>query len=64
MSIHMLVNGVMPIDVSSWVNCDSYSSNSTLRLFCTGVGISWWGGLKVSDVTVLDIIFFKVILLA
>ena len=59
----MLVNGVVPIDVSSWANWDSYSSNSDLRLFCTGVEISWRGGSKVSDITVLDIIFFKVILL-
>ena len=40
-SMDMLVNGVMPIDISSWVNCKSYSSNNNLRLFCTGVETSW-----------------------
>ena len=62
-SIDMLVSVVVPIDVSSCVNCESYSSNKDVRLFCIGVEISWHGGLKVSDVTVLDIILFKVMLL-
>ena len=64
MSIVMLVKGVVPIDVSSLVNCDSCSSNSNLRLSCIGAESLCHGGSKVSDVTVSDIIFFNVILLA
>ena len=63
-SIVMLIKGVVPMDVSSLANCDSCSSNSNLRLSCIGVESSCQGGTKVSDVTVLDIIFFSVILLA
>ena len=63
-SIVMLVKGVVPIDVSSLANCDSCSSNSSFRLSCIGVERSYHGALKVSDVTVLDIIFLNVILLA
>ena len=59
----MLVKGVVPIDISSLVNCDLYSSNSRLRLSCIGADSLCHGGSKVSDVTVLDIIFFSVILL-
>ena len=63
-SIVMLIKGVVPIDVSSLVNCDSCSSNSNLRLSCIGAKSSCQGGSKVSDETVSDIIFFSVILLA
>ena len=51
-SMDMLVSIVIPIDVSSCANCESYSSNNDVRLFCTDVEISWHGGLKVLDVTV------------
>ena len=64
MSIIMFVKGVVPIDVLSLVNCDSCSSNSNLRLSCIGVESLCQGGIKVSDVTVSDTIFFNVILLA
>ena len=64
MSTVMLVKGVVPIDVSSLANCDSCSSNSNLRLSYIGAESLCQGGSKVSDVTVLDIIFFNVILLA
>ena len=63
-SMDMLVSVVIPIDVSSFANCESYSSNNDVRLFCTDIEISWHGGLEVSDVTVLDITFFKVMLFA
>ena len=63
-SIVMLVKGVVPIDVSSLANCDACVSNSNLRLSCIGAESSCHGGSKVSDVTVLDIIFFNVTLLA
>ena len=59
-----LLMGSCQLTSHPWEKCESYSSNNNLRLFCTGVESSWQGGLKVSDVTVLDIIFFKVILLA
>ena len=61
-SIVMLVKGVVPIEVSSFVNCDSYSCNNSARSFCTAVESSCYGGLKVSGVTVSDIIFFNVML--
>ena len=64
MSVVMLVKGVVPIDVSSLVNCDSYSCNSNLRLSCIGAESSCHGRSKVSGVMVSDIIFFNVILLA
>ena len=64
MSIVILVKGVVPIDVSSMANCDLCSSYSNLRLSCIGVESSCHAGSEVSDVTVLDIIFFNVILLA
>ena len=63
-SMDMLVSIVIPRDVLSCANCESYSSNNDTRLFCTGVEISWHGGLKVLDVMVSDIIFFKVMLFA
>ena len=62
-SIVMLVKGVVPIVVSSLANCDSYSCNNNLILSCIGVESSYHGGLKVSGVTVSDIIFFSVTLL-
>ena len=43
-SIVMLVKGVVPIDVSSLVNCDSYSCKSNLRLSCISVESSCHGG--------------------
>ena len=63
-SIVMLVMGVVPIDVSSLADCDLYSCNSNLRLSCIGAESLCHGGSKVSGVTVSDIIFFNVILLA
>ena len=62
--IVMLIKGGVPIDVLSLANCDSCSSNSNLRLSCIGAESLCQGRLKVSDVAVLDIIFFNVILLA
>ena len=62
-SIVMLVKGVVPI-VSSLANCDLYSCNSNLRLSCIGAESSCHGGSKVSGITVSDIIFFNVTLLA
>ena len=54
----------MPVVVSSLANCDSYSRNSNLRLSCIGAESLCHGGSKVSGVTVSDIIFFNVTLLA
>ena len=48
-SIVMLVKGVVPIEVSSLANCDSYSCNNISRLFCTSVESSCCGRLKVSS---------------
>ena len=61
-SIVMLVKGVVPIEVSSLVDCDSYSCNNSSRSSCTAAESSWHGGLKVSGVTFSDIIFFSVTL--
>ena len=61
-SIVMLVKGVVPIEISSFVNWDSYSHNTKSWSFCTAVDSSWHGRLKVSGVTVSDIIFFNVML--
>ena len=44
------------------MNWDSYSWGNKSRSFCTAVDSSWHGGLKASDVTVSDIIFFNVML--
>ena len=63
-SMDILVSIVVPIDVSSCANCESYSSNRHVRLFSTDGKISWCSGLMVSDVTVSDIIFCKVTLSA
>ena len=63
-SIVMLVRGVVPIEVSSFVNWDSYSCSKVLS-FCWIVwDNSWQGGLKVSGVTVSAIIFLNVTLFA
>ena len=61
-SIVMLIKGVMPIVVLSLANCDSYSCNNNVRSSCIVAESSCHGGLKVSGVTVSDIIFFSVIL--
>ena len=63
-SMDILVSVVVPMDVSSCANCESYSSSRAVRLFHDEGDNSWRGGLKVSDVTVSDIIFCKVTLLA
>ena len=63
-SIVMLVKGVVPIVVSSLVNCDSYSCNNNLRLSCIVAESSCHGGLKLSGVMVSDIIFFSLTLFA
>ena len=56
-SIIMLVRGVVPIEVSSFANCDSYSCSNNSSSFQTAVDNSWCGGSKVSGVTVSTIIF-------
>ena len=61
-SIVMLVKGVVPIVVSSSVNCYSYSCSKSLRLSCTAAESSCCGGLKVSGVMVSDIISFSAML--
>ena len=55
-SIVMLVRGVVPIEVSSFMNWDLYSLSNSSSSFWTVVDNSWCGGLKVSGVTVSAII--------
>ena len=62
-SIVMLVRSVVPIEVSSFVNWDSYSHSNNSSSSWTVLDNSWHGGLKVSGVTVSAIIFFNVMLL-
>ena len=61
-SIIILVRGVVPIEVSSFVNWDSYSFSRVLSSCWILLDSSWHGGLKVSGVTVSPIIFFNVTL--
>ena len=56
-SIVMLVRGVVPTEVSSLVNWDSYSFSKVLSSCWMVLDSSWHGGLKVSGVTVSAIIF-------
>ena len=49
-SIVMLVRGVVPIEVSSFANWDSYSCSKASSSCWIVWDNSWWGGLKVSGV--------------
>ena len=61
-SIVISVRGVVPIEVSSCINWESYSFNNVVSLVSTCCFNLWWGGLKVSSSSFSNVILWVVIL--